>query len=243
MSARTDLLRRLAAVADDLGVIEAPVDLRRQLVALCRTARVALSAGSVSIARLDQEALVYEAADGTGADGIVGTRLPLTRGIASYVVRSGQALIVEQVERDPRFARDVAERVGYVPGSMLVTPIVGDRGDAIGALSVLDRGRDGADALSIASAIAEHAALVLPQVELVVRLGPMLFAALADTVAQDDADLAGALRRRAAAMPDDTADLAALLLELKGLDPDARSAATRMVAEFTRFASVYRRRR
>jgi GAF domain-containing protein len=243
MTSRTDLLRRLAAVADDLGVIEAPVDLRRQLVAMCRTARVALGAGSVSIARLDQDALVYDAADGQGADGIVGVRLPLTRGIASYVVRTGQSLIVEQVERDPRFARDVAERVGYVPTSLLATPIVSDRGDAIGAVSVLDRGRDGADALTVASAIAEQAALVIPQIDVVARLAPMLFAAVADAVERDDRDLAGALRRQGASTTGETADLAALLDELRGLHPDARAAAVRIVAEFGAFASVHRRRR
>jgi GAF domain-containing protein len=243
MNPRVDLLRRLARVADDLGEIGAPVDVRRQLVAICHVGRVALSAASVSIARLDGDELVYEAADGSGADGIVGTRLPLTRGLASYVVRTGQALVVEQVEHDPRFARDIAERVGYVPSSMLVTPIVDDRGDVVGALSVLDRGGQSGDALSIASAVAEQAALLLPRVGLAARLAPVLFGAVADAVEHDDAELAAALRRAGDRADDDTAELAALLAELRALPPDARSTATRIVAEFSRYATAHRRRR
>ena len=211
--------------------------------ALCHTARLALDTGSVSIARLDGDTLVYEAAEGRGAEGIIGTRLPIVRGIAGYVARTGQALIIEQVARDPRFARDVAERVGYVPDSILATPIVDDRGDVIGVLSVLDRGRQGSDTLAVASAFADQAALVLPHIDLAIRLAPILLAAVADAVARTDEDLAGALRRQAARLPDDTLELSTLLAELRSLSPDARLAAVRVLGEFVKFAGTVRRRR
>ncbi len=238
-----DLLTRLAAIADDVGLVLAPVEVRRQLTAVCRTARVALGAESASVARLDGDALLYEAADGTGADAVVGLRLPLTRGIASYVARSGQSLVVEQVDRDPRFARDIAERVGYVPTSMLVTPIVDARGDVLGVLSVLDRTREGGDVLAVASAVAEQAALVLPQIDVVVRLAPLFFDALADAVGVDDPDLAQAIRTSTGDTPDALAELAALVAELRELAPEARAVAVRIVSEFTRFNTTSRRRR
>ncbi len=243
MSSRADLLRRLAAVADDLGSIEAPLEGRRQLQALCRAARLALDAASVSVARLDGDTLIYEAADGEGGELIVGTRLPISRGIAGYVARTCQALIIEQVAGDPRFARDIAERVGYVPDSIVATPIVDDRGDVIGVLSILDRGRQGGDTLAIASAFADQATLLLPYIDLTVRLAPILFAALADAIEQTDQDLAGALRRQAARLPDDTLDLAAVVAELRNLNPAARTAAVRLLADFANFAATVRRRR
>ena len=243
MSTRADLLRRLAAVADDLGTIAAPTEARRQLQALCRAARLALDTGSVSVSRLEGDTLVYEAADGRGDELIVGTRLPISQGIAGYVARTGQALIIDQVARDPRFAREVAERVGYVPDSILATPIVDDRGDVIGVLSVLDRGRQGNDTLAIASAFADHAALLLPRIDLVIRLAPILLAAVADALERGDDDLAGALRRHAARLPDDTIELAALLAELRNLTPDGRAAAVRVLGEFVKFAATVRRRR
>jgi GAF domain-containing protein len=243
MTARADLLRRLAAVADDLGTIAAPTEARRQLKALCRTARVSLDTGSVSVARLNVDTLVYEAADGRGDDLIVGTLLPISQGIAGYVARTGQALIIDQVARDPRFAREVAERVGYVPDSILATPIVDDRGNVVGVLSVLDRRRQGNDTLAIASAFADHAALILPQIDLAIRLAPILLGAVADAVERSDNDLAAALRRQVKRLPDDTAELAAMLADLHNLGPDARAAAVRVVGEFTKFASTVRRRR
>ena len=182
MTTRADLLRRLAAVADDLGSIKAPMEGRRQLQAVCRAARLALDAAAVSIARLDGDTLVYEAADGQG-QAVVDTRLPISRGIAGYVARTSQALIIEQVSGDPRFARDIAERVGYVPESILATPIVDERGDVMGVLYVLDRGRHAGDTLAIASAFADQASLLLPHIDLTVRLAPVLFAALADSPA------------------------------------------------------------
>ena len=243
MSTRADLLRRLAEVADDLGSIEAPLEGRRQLQALCRAARLALDSGSVSVARLDGDTLVYEAADGQGGEAIVDTRLPISRGIAGYVARTCQALIIEQVAGDPRFARDIAERVGYVPDSILATPIVDERGDVMGVFSVLDRGRHGGDTLAIASAFADHASLLLAHIGLTVRLAPVLFAALADTIGRGDQDLAGALRRQAAQLPDDTLELAALLAELRTLNPAARASAVRLLSEFANFAATVRRRR
>jgi GAF domain-containing protein len=243
MTARADLLRQLAAVADDIGAIGAPVEWRLQLQALCRTARLALDTGGVSVARLEGDTLVYEAADGRGADLIVGTRLPTSRGIAGYVARTGQALIIEQVTRDPRFARDVADRVGYVPDSILATPIVDERGEVIGVLSVLDRGRTSGDALAVASAVADHAALVLSQMNLVIRLAPILLGAVADAAGQSDQDLAAALRRHAERMPNATVDLAALLAELRNMSPDARTAAVGILGEFVKYAATPRRRR
>ncbi len=236
-------LHRLATIADDIGQVQAPVDAIAQLTAMCRTARLALGAPSASIARLDGDELVYEAADGVGTDAIVGLRLPLTRGLASFVVRTGQSLVVEQVERDPRFARDVAERVGYVPTSMLVTPIIDARGRALGALSVLDRSRTDADALQVASSVADEAAFVLPQLDLAALFSTLFFGALAEIVASDDEDVAGALRAAAGAPSGSFDDLAAMLAELRELPPEARAVAVRIVSEFSAYTSATRRRR
>jgi GAF domain-containing protein len=243
MTTRLDLLRGVAAVADDLGAITAPADARRLLQSICRAARLALDAASVSVARLEGGTLVYEAADGAGAVGIVGTHLATSRGIAGYVARTGHALIIEQVAQDPRFARDVAERVGYVPQSLLAAPIVADRGDVVGVLSILDRTRQGSDTLELATAFADQAALVVPHIDAAVRLAPALFSAVAEALADDHRDLAAALRRQAARLPDDTADLAALLVELRKLAPDARASAVRVLEEFVKVAATTRRRR
>ena len=243
---RTDLVRRLAAVADDLGPIVAPVEVRAQLAALCRTVRLALGAAACSVARLDGDELVYEAADGAGSDTIVGTRLPVARGVAGYVVTTGQALAVDQVTTDPRFARDVAERTGFVPDSMLVVPIR-DGADVVrGVLSVLDRTIGTVDSLAVASAAAAQVAHVLPTIDAVARLGPLLVRALAE--AADGAahgDLATALRREAERLPEpdgELASLATLVADLRTASPSARAAAERVLRELLVLAAPRARR-
>lgn len=245
---RQDVLARLVRAVDDLGPLAVPADVRAQLVASCHLTRLALGAAACSVARLDDDALEYVAADGAGADAIVGTRLELTRGIAGYVARTGQALAIDRVRDDARFARDVAEGTGYVPTTLLVVPITAPGGDPIGVLSVLDRTAASVDALAVASAAAAQVALVLPTLEVVVGLGPSLVRALAAAV--DDGELSAALRRRAderaRATDDETGAallrIAALLAELRAAGPATAAAAERMLRELTALAARPRRR-
>ena len=95
---------------------------------------------SVAVADLDAGVLRYVASHGRGERAIVGVTVPLQRGIAGWVVTSGQPIAVADVESDRRFARDVAEATGYVPRTILAAPVVGDD-EPLGVVSVLDPGR------------------------------------------------------------------------------------------------------
>ncbi len=135
------------------------------LESVCAATNLALGAASTSVAVVDRNrALYYLAARGSGATGIVGTRLPLGSGIAGFVAAAGQSLVVRDAAGDPRFASDIAERVGYVPDVLLATPITGPE-TVLGVLSVLDpsspAGPDGQSALEIAGAFAAIAAAVI----------------------------------------------------------------------------------
>lgn len=139
-------------------------DLIAHLQSACTAARLAFGAGSVSVAvvtaggdDLPVDHLHYVAAEGRGAEGIVGVRLPAGKGIAGYVAATGQALVVDHVTDDARFARDVAERTGYLPTTLLGVPITSRTGQVLGVLSVLDRGHGtagGGDALALGTAFA-----------------------------------------------------------------------------------------
>jgi eukaryotic-like serine/threonine-protein kinase len=111
--------------------------------AIVRTAAGMFEAAACSIALTDQASgeLVYEAAWGAGAAEVVGLRLPPGAGLAGTVVASGEGVAVPECRKDPRFASQVAAKTGYVPYTMLVTPLVRE-GRTIGTLSLLDR-RDG----------------------------------------------------------------------------------------------------
>jgi len=128
------------SLAQSLG--RAPVH-RRVIEAIVRTAAGMFEAAACSIALTDpvSRELVYEAAWGAGASEVVGLRLPPGAGLAGAVVQSGEAVAVPECRTDPRFAKQVAAKTGYVPYTMLVTPLVRE-GRTIGVLSLLDR-RDG----------------------------------------------------------------------------------------------------
>lgn len=113
------------------------------LRSIVEVARSIFEAKAASVMLFDSEAdeLVFEAVVGEGEDTLVGQRIPSETGIAGFVLTTGEPLVIEDVNTDPRFARDVAERSGYVPNGLMVVPLM--RGEmAIGVLSVLDRPRE-----------------------------------------------------------------------------------------------------
>lgn len=120
-------------------------------------------AAACSVALLDDEGehLVFRAAHGDGAQEVKGLRLPVNLGIAGWVVSSGQPIAVDHVERDPRFARDVAESTGYVPRTILAAPLETSE-NMLGVIEVLDRTPVAhRDDLGLLSLLAHHLALGL----------------------------------------------------------------------------------
>jgi len=159
------------------------------LTALCGLARMCLGAASVSIARVMDDGLRYVAADGRSAAGIVGTLLPPGAGIAGFVAATGQSLTVRDPTSDPRFARDVGERVGYVPGEIQCIAVVDREGDVVAVLSLLDRS---------SAASATESSGVQPALAAIMDIA----AALLDTAVVDDEVL---MKRFTALAPTDKA--------------------------------------
>ncbi|HEY6029628.1 MAG TPA: GAF domain-containing protein [Gaiellaceae bacterium] len=127
-----------AAVA--AGVLAAEEEHRRLLQSIVEVARAIFRARASSIFLLDEEAdeLVFEAVAGEGSEGLVGTRIPSSTGIAGWVLVTRQPLVLDDVQSDPRFARDVAEKTGYVPNGLMAVPLLAEE-RALGVLQVLDR--------------------------------------------------------------------------------------------------------
>lgn len=109
------------------------------LSALCALVRWSTQAAAVSVAVVADGQLHYVAADGAGADAIVGTRLPAGRGIAGFAAATGHSLTVRDPKNDQRFARDTAEATGYIPASLQCVPVEGPEGEVVAVLSILDR--------------------------------------------------------------------------------------------------------
>jgi GAF domain-containing protein len=130
---RTELVRAAA-----LGRLSPLHQNSAHIEGIVVTAMRALSATAASLYLIDGQDLVFEVAMGPNAEDLVGKRIPATRGIAGWVAATGQGIAVTDVQSDPRWARDIAQGIGYAPSSMAVAPLLADE-TVIGVLQLLDR--------------------------------------------------------------------------------------------------------
>jgi len=122
------------------GVLGADEGYRALLRSIVEVARAIFSAQRSSIFLYDDatDELVFEALAGEDEQGLLGTRIPSSTGIAGWTLVSRQPLVIEDLSGDPRFAREVAEQTGYVPKGIMSVPLLADE-RVLGVLQVLDR--------------------------------------------------------------------------------------------------------
>jgi GAF domain-containing protein len=193
-----------AVAAGVLGSEDRFCELLRSVV---EVARSIFSAKAASILLLDEAAaeLVFEAVVGEGEESLLGTRFPAGTGVAGWVLATRTPLVIEDVERDPRFAKDVAEGTGYVPQGLMAVPLLHDE-RALGVLEVLDRQSHFTLAeMELLGLFASQAAIALD---------------LLQRVREAEAALSGA---------GELAVVARLAAALAGLGVEARPAATRLL--------------
>jgi GAF domain-containing protein len=122
------------------GVMASEESYAALLQSVVDVARAIFGARASSVFLLDEDTdeLVFEAVAGEGSDSLIGQRFPSSTGIAGWVLVTRQPIVLEDVARDPRFARDVAESTGYVPRGLMAVPLLFGE-NALGVLEVLDR--------------------------------------------------------------------------------------------------------
>jgi len=204
------------------------------LPAVARTAAVVLDAEAASIAIHDPltDRLVFRAAAGPHGAEVIGLAIEATAGIAGYAFATGQPLAIADVAADPRFDRSVAEATGYVPRSLLATPLTDAQG-TLGVLEVLDR-RGGTFTmrdLDIAGALAQEAAVIVRAGMTARDASTLLHGALSalasaeDPASLDDAAVDALVERVAGDLAIDGDDptwrLADRIARLRDVDPEA----------------------
>jgi HD-GYP domain-containing protein (c-di-GMP phosphodiesterase class II) len=66
-------------------------------------------------------------------------RFPADKGLAGYVVQTGEPLNIPDAYTDPRFNPDIDKRTGYVTKTILCMPIKNNNQEIIGAFQVLNK--------------------------------------------------------------------------------------------------------
>jgi GAF domain-containing protein len=194
------------------GEVLAAAGARQALLqSVADVARAIFLAEAASIAVLDPATRMFrfEAVAGEGAARLVGSTFPFGEGIAGTVAQTGESMVVDDLTRDPRFARDVAEESGYVPRAIMVAPLLGEE-DTLGVLSVLDRGRTGRSTIQ--------------ELELLEAFGVQ--AALAVQLGEGATRAAGLLSDSG---DDDVGRVARLALRVDSLQGPRREAAVRLL--------------
>ena len=136
---------RAAVAAGALGSEE---NYRELLQAIVEVARAIFGARASSIFLHEEQTdeLVFEAVAGEGAGELIGQRFPSSTGVAGWVLVTRQPLVIEELEQDPRFAREAAESTGFVPKGLMAVPLLHEE-RSLGVLEVLDRPQQAAFSL------------------------------------------------------------------------------------------------
>ncbi|HLI29084.1 MAG TPA: GAF domain-containing protein [Chloroflexota bacterium] len=187
-------LVRLGAAAQ----LAAPVQYSELLDMIVATAAQVLQARAASLFLIDQETqeLVFEVALGESAAVARRYRVPLGQGIAGWVAATGQPLAIADATQDPRFARSLAQNIGYIPKSVLCIPL--RQGELVmGVVELFDK-RDGqpftpAD-MELLAQFASEAAVAIEQSR-VVRDLTLLFRVMLQGLLPGGSDEEAALRR------------------------------------------------
>jgi GAF domain-containing protein len=198
---------RAAVAAGALGSEEGYKALLQSIVEVAR-AIFGARASSVFLHDEETDELVFEAVAGEGAGELVGRRFPSSTGVAGWVLVTRQPLVIEELEQDPRFAREAAESTGFVPKGLMAVPLLHDE-RALGVLEVLDRPQQAAFSLK------EMELLGLFANEAAIALDLLQRAREARAVLEEEGGEAAALARFAAYLGD--------------VEPEQRAAAQKLL--------------
>ena len=118
--------------------ITALTDINVLLKVIAEETKNAIQADRCTVFILDQEKneLWSKVALGMDSQEI---RFPADRGLAGYVVQTGETVNIEDAYNDPRFNKDVDIKSGYHTKSILCMPIKNNNQEIIGAFQVLNK--------------------------------------------------------------------------------------------------------
>jgi signal transduction protein with GAF and PtsI domain len=97
------------------------------------------AAASILLVNEEEEALEFKVAFGSSERDLIGTKFPYDKGIAGYVFMTGMPIATSNVREDKRFNQDFAKSTGYVPNSILASPLISADDRVIGVMEVLDK--------------------------------------------------------------------------------------------------------
>jgi PAS domain S-box-containing protein len=136
----TQRARELAALNAAGRALTASLDVRQVLHTVVHEIQTLLDPERSAVLLRDAEyqELVFAAVAGEGSEILIGTRVPAGVGIAGWVMREGQAALVEDTAHDARFWEEPDSVTGYSTRSVVAVPIE-FRGTCLGVAEAINR--------------------------------------------------------------------------------------------------------
>lgn len=99
---------------------------------------VPCEASSLLLVTGDDGTMSFVAATGPVAEKIRGLKLPPGKGIAGACATDRHVISVSDVQKDPRFAKELSESLGFETCSLLAVPVL-HRGDLCGVVELINK--------------------------------------------------------------------------------------------------------
>jgi diguanylate cyclase (GGDEF)-like protein len=139
--ARTRLTaRRLTILTDIVKTANSILEPRKVIELIMARVQQLIPSEAWSMLMVDEERqeLTFELALGEKGKDLSAFRVKIGEGIAGWVAQTGKPTIVNDVARDPRFARRFDSETQFKTRSMLCAPLI-SRGRTIGVVQVINR--------------------------------------------------------------------------------------------------------
>lgn len=135
-------LKRLVETVDTASLLTEP--LKDSIRELLKVSAVEVGAREASVLIRDVESgdMRFLAATGSAAEQLMKMRVPAGKGIAGFVMSSGQPMAVANVGEEASFYAEVDKATGFSTEMLLATPL-SHRGEVIGVLEYVNRPGDG----------------------------------------------------------------------------------------------------
>ena len=119
--------------------ITALTDIDELLRVIAEETKNAISADRCTVFLWDKDTDELWSKVALGLDSSQEIRFPADKGLAGYVVKSGETLNIVEAYDDPRFNPEVDKKTGYRTKTILCMPIVNNNQEIIGAFQVINK--------------------------------------------------------------------------------------------------------
>ena len=179
----------LMALIEVSKTVTSSLDLHEVLARVIRAADATVGVEAASLLLVDEETgnLFFEVAQGDKSDAVRRVLVPLGDGVAGWSARNREAVVVNDVDGDPRFAAWVDTVTGFQTRSLLCVPVV-YRDKLLGVMELVnkvDASGFGQREVALCESIASLAAIAIDNAQVhAEQLKAARLAAVGQTVAR-----------------------------------------------------------